>query len=228
LNWGYVGQSVYGAANAMSFGTLDEATATVQYAAGGLSTDQYGNRLAVGALMNFVSAATLPAGANIDVGAAASQASVYAGGFWEGLNTGGQGVYVGSIFGSAQGVAKSVLAAARYARVAAQADMLAEDLAELDPHDAAYYSAPHGNSLESLAPARGYILVDADTLEPLKYGMTTLGEARYSESWLAANNATLKFVAEGSVAEMRAWETNQILDYLESTGQRPPLNFSNH
>jgi hypothetical protein len=59
----------------MSFGTLDEVTASVECGAGGLNADQYGNRLAVGALMNFVSAATLPAGANIDVGAAAQQAA---------------------------------------------------------------------------------------------------------------------------------------------------------
>lgn len=104
----------------------------------------------------------------------------------------------------------------------------AEDVAELDAHDASFYGAPHGNSLESLAPAKGYILQDAVTGEPLKYGMTTLGEARYSLSQLEVMNADLNFVAEGSVAEMRAWETSQILDYLEATGERPPLNFSNH
>jgi hypothetical protein len=79
LSWGYVGQSVYGAANAMSFGTLDEATATVQYAAGGLSTDQYGNRLAVGAFMNFVSAAALPPEANIAFGWATFGSEAFSG-----------------------------------------------------------------------------------------------------------------------------------------------------
>jgi hypothetical protein len=115
LSWGYVGQSVYGAANAMSFGTLDEVTASVEYGAGGLSADQFGNRLAVGAFTNFVSAATLPAGANIDVGAAANQAAVYAGGFWEGLNAGGQSIYTPSLLGGIQGTAEAIYSAHLYA-----------------------------------------------------------------------------------------------------------------
>jgi len=43
---------------------------------------------------------------------------------------------------------------------AARADMRANDLAELDPHDLSFYNAPHNNSLDSLAPAQGYALVD--------------------------------------------------------------------
>ena len=167
-------------------------------------------------------------GIDYNLRALAQRAGVYAGGFWEGLNVGGQSVYAPSLLGGAQGVAKDLLAASRYAKNAARADMLAEDLAELDPHDAPFYSAPNANSLESLAPAKGYILEDVVSGEPLKYGMTTLGTARYSVAELRAMKADLNFVTEGSVAEMRAWETNQILDYVASTGRRPPLNFSNH
>ena len=80
---------------------------------------------------------------------------------------------------------------------AAQADMLAEDMAELDSHETSFYSAPHGNSLQSLAEAQGYILEDAVTGEPLKYGMTTLGQARYSLAQLQCHECELEFCQRG-------------------------------
>jgi hypothetical protein len=106
--------------------------------------------------------------------------------------------------------------------------MRAEDLAHLDSHDLEFYNAPNNNSLDSLVPARGYVLEDIATGEPLKYGMTTRGTARYTQAQMQKWNAKMVFQADGSVAEMRQWETKQILDYFESLGEYPPLNYNNH
>jgi hypothetical protein len=113
LSLAYANQSTQGVANAVTFGTYGEGQATFQYLSGGINANQYGNQLAVGAFTNFVSAATLPAGANVDLGVAAQGAAIYGGGFWEGLNAGGGSVYTPSLLGGIQGVVKDVLAAHR-------------------------------------------------------------------------------------------------------------------
>jgi hypothetical protein len=85
----------------------------------------------------------------------------------------------------------------------------------------------HNNSLNSSAPARGYVLRDRDSGEPLKYGETTMpGTSRYSQEYLDENNARMVFEASGTKREMHAWQNRQIVDYAHYVGLRPPLNKS--
>ena len=105
------------------------------------------------------------------------------------------------------------------------ADMRLEDMAELEPDDLPFYNAPHNNSLDSLVPAQGYTLRNRLTGEILKYGETTLGTSRYSQSYLDKIEADMSFEAEGSKAEMHAWQNDQIIQYKAANGGvRPLLN----
>ena len=84
--------------------------------------------------------------------------------------------------------------------------------------------ADHGNSLSTKKPAEGYILKDLDTHEILKYGETTRGPKRYSQSYLKKHNAYMEFVASGTKAQMHAWQHKMIEGYVSVMGQLPPLN----
>jgi hypothetical protein len=64
LSASYVNMSAQNVLNAVSFGVYDEAKAGIQWGMGEISTDQLGDRLAVGGVMNLVSAASMPGEAN--------------------------------------------------------------------------------------------------------------------------------------------------------------------
>jgi hypothetical protein len=74
-------------------------------------------------------------------------------------------------------------------------------------------------------PAQGYSLRSKTTGQVLKYGETTLGNARYSKAYLKRLNANIQFEASGSKAEIHEWQHEQILNYKsQNGGQRPPEN----
>ena len=56
----------------------------------------------------------------------------------------------------------------------------------------------HGNSLSDPRTNYGYVLVDKDTNEILKFGETLYPETRYSKSYLEQNNAVMKVLESGS------------------------------
>ena len=84
----------------------------------------------------------------------------------------------------------------------------------------------HGNSLATTKPAKGYSLRNKYTGEILKYGETTLGEARYTKEYLNSINAEYVWEAFGTKAEMHLWQHQKIIDYMYVADQRPPLNKS--
>jgi hypothetical protein len=138
LSGRYVGQSLYGAVNAMSFGTIDQGWATVQGLAGNISMDEWADRVAVGGAGQLVAAATLPAGANIDVGALVSRVGAYGGAFYEGIGSGGSSVYMPSGFGGAQAVAQDAIGAYRYAKLAVAEMVENGELRVISPRQAGF------------------------------------------------------------------------------------------
>ena len=93
----------------------------------------------------------------------------------------------------------------------------------------------HNNDLMTTDPAMGYTLRDRTTGEVLKYGETTLFEegadgtvtqTRYSQADLKANNAEFFVETQGTKAQMHDWQHQQILDYIDANGIKPPLNFN--
>ena len=87
-------------------------------------------------------------------------------------------------------------------------------------------SAIHGNSLSSPATNYGYSLRDRATGTVLKYGETIHPERRYTQSWLTGNNAELQIEQVGTKQDIHAWQHDQIVQYKEANGSRPPLNKS--
>ena len=87
-------------------------------------------------------------------------------------------------------------------------------------------NSEHGNSLSTTKPAKGYSLRDKDTYDILKYGETTMGEKRYTQSYLDSVNAIIYWEAAGTKAEMHLWQHEKILDYMYVADHRPPLNKS--
>ena len=82
----------------------------------------------------------------------------------------------------------------------------------------------HNNSLKTDKITEGYILRDITTHEILKYGETTRGLKRYTNTYLTKHHAYMDFVAKGTKAEMHQWQHEMILNYISVAGQRPPLN----
>jgi RHS repeat-associated protein len=81
----------------------------------------------------------------------------------------------------------------------------------------------HGNDLRTRTPAQRYSLRDRATGEILKYGETTLGNARYSKKYLNSINADMLPERSGSKADMHDWQHQQILDYKNRNGGRRPV-----
>ena len=63
----------------------------------------------------------------------------------------------------------------------------------------------HGNSLSDPRTNYGYVLVDKDTNEILKFGETLYPETRYSKSYLEQNNAVMKVLESGSKEYIHYW-----------------------
>ncbi|TDR25012.1 RHS repeat-associated core domain-containing protein, partial [Hydromonas duriensis] len=85
-------------------------------------------------------------------------------------------------------------------------------------------SCTHGNSLDSDKPAIGYTLRDRTTNEVLKYGETTRGAMRYTQTYLDNENALFRPEASGTKREMHCWQTKKIREYTATHGRRPRLN----
>ncbi|MDW5419275.1 RHS repeat-associated core domain-containing protein, partial [Iodobacter sp. CM08] len=83
----------------------------------------------------------------------------------------------------------------------------------------------HNNNLDSKTPAIGYTLRDKDTNEILKYGETTQGKSRYSQSYLDSVNADFREETFGTKREMHCWQHQKIMEYkAKHGGVRPLLN----
>ena len=67
-------------------------------------------------------------------------------------------------------------------------------------------SGVHGNSLNDARTNYGYVLVDKDTREILKFGETLYPESRYSQSYLNDNNATMIILDEGTKQDIHLWQ----------------------
>ena len=81
----------------------------------------------------------------------------------------------------------------------------------------------HGNSLSDPRTNDGYVLVDKDTNEILKFGETLYPETRYSKSYLEQNNAVMKVLESGSKEYIHYWQydMNKYFEYMYD--EFPPL-----
>ena len=81
----------------------------------------------------------------------------------------------------------------------------------------------HGNSLSDPRTNYGYVLVDKDTNEILKFGETLYPETRYSKSYLEQNNAVMKVLESGSKEYIHYWQydMNKYFEYMYD--EFPPL-----
>lgn len=84
----------------------------------------------------------------------------------------------------------------------------------------------HGNSLKSEKTNYGYSLRDNSTNRILKYGESLYGERRYSKGFYGSYNCHMEIMIEGSKFEIHQWQHDMILQYIETMGERPPLNKS--
>ena len=81
----------------------------------------------------------------------------------------------------------------------------------------------HGNSLSDPRTNYGYVLVDKDTNEILKFGETLYPDTRYSQSYLEQNNAVMKVLESGSKEYIHHWQydMNKYFEYMYD--EFPPL-----
>ena len=69
----------------------------------------------------------------------------------------------------------------------------------------------------------GYVLVDRDTNDILKFGETLYPNTRYSRSYLHNNNAVMKVLEEGSKRDIHFWQYDMNKYYYEKYKVFPPL-----
>ena len=84
----------------------------------------------------------------------------------------------------------------------------------------------HGNSLSTTKEAIGYLLRNKTTNEIMKFGETTRGLKRYTNKFYFENNVYMDIIARGSKYDMHYWQHDQIIDYYNKHGHRPPWNKS--
>ena len=85
-------------------------------------------------------------------------------------------------------------------------------------------SGTHGNSLNNTSTNYGYVLVDKDTKEILKFGETIHPDTRYPASYLDANNAEMKILESGSKSDIHNWQYDMNSYYKYKYNEFPPLN----
>ena len=61
----------------------------------------------------------------------------------------------------------------------------------------------------------------------MKFGETTLGIRRYSKKFYMENGVYMRQMACGSKYDMHLWQHDQIINYTQKNGKRPPWNKSN-
>ena len=84
----------------------------------------------------------------------------------------------------------------------------------------------HGNSLKTTKPAIGYAIRKNGTNEIMKYGETTRGVRRYSKKFYTKNDVWMDPMVRGSKYDMHYWQHDQIVNYYNQYGHRPPWNKS--
>ena len=82
----------------------------------------------------------------------------------------------------------------------------------------------HGNSLSDPRTNYGYVLVDRDTNNILKFGETLYPETRYSKSYLEQNNAVMKVLESGSKEYIHNWQHDLNMYFKSRYGDFPLLN----
>ena len=82
----------------------------------------------------------------------------------------------------------------------------------------------HGNSLSDPRTNYGYVLVDRDTNNILKFGETLYPETRYSKSYLEQNNAVIKVLESGSKEYIHNWQHDLNMYFKSRYGDFPSLN----
>ena len=82
----------------------------------------------------------------------------------------------------------------------------------------------HGNSLSDPRTNYGYVLVDRDTNNILKFGETLYPETRYSKSYLEQNNAVMKVLESVSKEYIHNWQHDLNMYFKSRYGDFPLLN----
>lgn len=82
----------------------------------------------------------------------------------------------------------------------------------------------HGNSLSDPRTNYGYVLVDRDTNNILKFGETLYPETRYSKSYLEQNNAVMKVLESRSKEYIHNWQHDLNMYFKSRYGDFPLLN----
>jgi RHS repeat-associated protein len=88
----------------------------------------------------------------------------------------------------------------------------------------------HGNSLSSTKTNYGYQLVDKDSGQIVKFGITGNDNPvnRYSGPAYDRMNAQMQVVTQGAKPDMRSWETQQIKGFESEFGNKPLFNKNYH
>ena len=84
----------------------------------------------------------------------------------------------------------------------------------------------HGNSLQNTMTNYGYVLVDKDTNEILKFGETLYPASRYSKSYITTHNAKMIILDQGSKSDIHYWQIDLNNYYKYKYGQYPPMNIN--
>ncbi len=82
----------------------------------------------------------------------------------------------------------------------------------------------YGNSLSDPRTNYGYVLVDKDTNEILKFGETLYPDTRYSKAYLDQNNAVMKVLESGSKEYIHNWQHDLNMYFKSRYGTYPSLN----
>ena len=87
-------------------------------------------------------------------------------------------------------------------------------------------SGSHGNLLSDPRTNYGYVLVDRNTNEILKFGETIHPATRYSKSYLDANNAKMIIMEQGNKLDIHHWQHEMNEYYHYKYFEYPALNRS--
>ena len=82
----------------------------------------------------------------------------------------------------------------------------------------------HGNSLNNPNTNYGYVLVDKNTREILKFGETLYPNTRYTQSELNSVNAEMFVLESGSKSDIHYWQYDMNEYYFHMYKEYPPMN----
>ena len=84
----------------------------------------------------------------------------------------------------------------------------------------------HGNSLSNTQTNYGYVLIDKQTKEILKFGESLYPKTRYSSNYLSQNNAKIIILETGNKLDIHNWQYDMNNYYKDKYGEYPPLEKS--